>query len=177
MGLVGFPNAGKSSLLARVSAARPKIADYPFTTLTPFLGVVRVGEFQSFVMADIPGLIEGAHQGAGLGVHFLRHIERTSLLVHLLDLSNDTGRDPREDYQKITQELSLYEPGLNSKPQVVAGNKIDLKEAKAKVPELTEHFQELGLPFFPISALTGEGVGSLLDYLWQALKERSLASA
>ena len=176
VGLVGFPNTGKSSLLARVSAARPKIADYPFSTLTPLLGVVRLGEGQSFVMADIPGLIEGAHRGAGLGTHFLRHIERASLLVHLLDLSDNPGRNPAEDYHKLSQELSLYNPKVIEKPQVVAGNKIDLKEAQAKVPGLKDYFQALGLPFFPISALTGEGVGGLLHYLGQELKERALTA-
>lgn len=172
VGIIGFPNAGKSSLLARVSAARPRVAPYPFTTLVPMLGVVRVGEGESFVMADIPGLIEGAHRGAGLGVQFLRHIERTRFLVHLLDLDGVTGRDPRSDYHQLNQELGLYSQELATRPQVVAANKIDLPEAREKAARLRESFSSLGLPFFAISALTGEGVKELMDGVWLLLKAR-----
>src|SRR5215831_10432729 len=125
VGLVGFPNAGKSTLISRISAARPKIADYPFTTLTPNLGVVRLGDDRSFVVADVPGLIEGAHRGLGLGHQFLRHLERTKVLVHLVDVSGSTGRDPVDDLDILRRELELFRPELASKPQLVAANKID----------------------------------------------------
>src|SRR5438105_6273187 len=125
VGLVGFPNAGKSTLVARISAARPKIADYPFTTLTPNLGVVRLGEDRSFVVADVPGLIEGAHRGLGLGHRFLRHLERTKVLVHLVDVSSSTGRSPADDLDTLRRELELFAPSLAAKPQIVAANKID----------------------------------------------------
>src|SRR3989442_15327787 len=125
VGLVGFPNAGKSTLIARISAARPKIADYPFTTLTPNLGVVRLSGDRSFVVADVPGLIEGAHRGLGLGHHFLRHLERTRVLVHLVDVSEASGRDAASDLDTVRRELELFQPTLAAKPQLVAANKID----------------------------------------------------
>ena len=170
IGLVGFPNAGKSSLLAKISAARPKIAPYPFTTLTPVLGYVRVGELESFIMADIPGLIEGAHRGTGLGIQFLKHLERTRLLVHILDLSEPEGTNPGQRYEQLNQELGLYHPGLLAKPQLVAGNKIDLLPDQAVIERWVKFFQARSVPFFPISALTGAGTKELIGHLWKALK-------
>lgn len=160
VGLIGFPNAGKSSLLTKISAARPKVADYPFTTLEPNLGVVD-HKAESFVAVDIPGLIEGAHKGVGLGHQFLRHIERTRLLVHLVDLSGLSGRDPYQDYLQINEELKLYNPELANKEQIVAANKIDLPESR----EVWENFksQISDRTVIPISAATGEGVNQLLD--------------
>lgn len=162
VGLVGYPNVGKSTLLAKVSAARPKIADYPFTTLSPNLGVVRLAPEKSFVMADIPGLIEGAHQGVGLGDEFLRHIERTKLLIHIIDASGIEGRDPIRDYHVINRELKLYNPRLAKLPQLIALNKIDLSQARENLPKLLEFFEREGKKAFPISALTGEGVWQLM---------------
>ncbi len=164
VGLVGKPNAGKSTLLSRVSAARPKIADYPFTTLTPNLGVVEV-DGRTFVMADIPGLIEGAHAGAGLGLQFLRHVERTRLLVHLLD---GASPDPAGDYAAINRELALYSAKLASKPQIVVLNKLDLPEARARWAPLR---RELGEEVLGISAATGEGVSGLLRVIMERLEE------
>jgi len=159
-GLVGFPNAGKSTLISRVSAARPQIADYPFTTLNPHLGVVRVETGYSFVLADIPGLIAGAHQGVGLGHRFLRHIERTRLIIYVLDVSGTEGRDPREDLRILKEELTLYDPALTSRPQIIAANKIDLPDAAQNLTGLKE---TLGNQYeiFPVSALTGEGLKAL----------------
>ncbi len=164
VGLVGFPNVGKSTLIARISAARPKIADYPFTTLEPNLGVVAVGEepkLISFVVADIPGLIEGAHAGAGLGTQFLRHIERTRLLVHLVDVSGASGRpDPVKDFQVIMNELTSYGAGLEGKPMIVVASKIDAAE-KDKLARLKRYCKQQKLELYPISAVTGEGVEKL----------------
>lgn len=160
VGLIGFPNAGKSTLLSRISAARPKVADYPFTTLIPNLGVVNV-KGQSFVAVDIPGLIEGAHRGAGLGDQFLRHIERTRLLVHLVDVSGVSGRDPYRDYLQINEELRLFNPELATRIQIVAANKIDLPESKAILETFMARMGNC--PVIPISAATGEGVSDLLD--------------
>jgi GTPase len=164
VGLVGFPNAGKSTLISRISAARPKIADYPFTTLQPNLGVVVVGdqpdEF-SFVVADIPGLIEGASEGAGLGMQFLRHIERTRLLAHLVDVSDASGRpDPSKDYEVITKELASFGAGLDSKPTIVVASKIDAAN-KDKLAKLKRYCKRKKLELFAISAVTGEGVEEL----------------
>ncbi len=163
-GLVGFPNAGKSTLISRISAARPKIADYPFTTLQPNLGVVVVGEAPhetSFVVADIPGLIEGASQGAGLGTQFLRHIERTRLLVHLVDVSDASGRpNPVEDYEVITRELASFGSGLDAKPTIVVASKIDAAN-KDKMAKLKRYCKRKKLDLFPISAVTGEGIDEL----------------
>ncbi len=166
VGLIGFPNAGKSSLLTKISAARPKVANYPFTTLEPNLGVVDY-KAESFVAVDIPGLIEGAHQGVGLGHQFLRHIERTRLLVHLVDLSGQSGRDPYQDYVQINEELRLYNPELISKEQIVAANKIDLPESR----KTWEKFQlQIGDRIvIPISVATGEGINQLLDTVIQKL--------
>ncbi|HLL49287.1 MAG TPA: GTPase ObgE, partial [Thermomicrobiales bacterium] len=166
VGLVGLPNAGKSTLLAAASAARPKIADYPFTTLEPILGVVRVGgsDGQIFVMADIPGLIGGAAQGVGLGLEFLRHVRRTRVLVHVLDASGGLEtRDPLQDFETVNAELEAYEEDLLTKPMLVALNKIDIPEAQDKLEALTNTLQDRGYPVFPISAATGEGVQTLLQ--------------
>jgi len=164
VGLVGFPNAGKSTLISRISAARPKIADYPFTTLQPNLGVVVVGEAPddfSFVVADIPGLIEGASEGAGLGMQFLRHIERTRLLAHLVDVSDASGRpDPAEDYEVITKELASFGAGLDSKPTIVVASKIDIAD-KDKLAKFKRYCKRKKLELFAISAVTGEGVEEL----------------
>ncbi|MDT8902244.1 GTPase ObgE [Anaeroselena agilis] len=163
VGLVGYPSVGKSSLLARVSAAKPEIAAYHFTTLTPVLGVVSVREGQSFVLADIPGLIEGAHEGKGLGHDFLRHIERTRIIIHVLDVSGQEGRDPIDDYHKINDELKLYSERLASRPQIVAANKMDLPDARENYPRVAEHIAAEGREIFPVSAATGDGLPALLD--------------
>jgi GTP-binding protein len=176
VGLVGFPNAGKSTLIARISAARPKIADYPFTTLTPNLGVVGLSGDRSFVVADVPGLIEGAHRGLGLGHQFLRHLERTKVLVHMVDISSDTGRNPAADLDTVRQELELYRPELAAKPQLVAANKIDAMDNEDGVKELAARARKLRLPFYRISAVTGEGVPKLLEGMWQRLAKRESAA-
>jgi len=167
VGLVGFPNAGKSTLISRISAAKPKIADYPFTTLEPNLGVVLVGD-RTFVVADIPGLIEGAHQGAGLGIQFLRHVERTRLLVHLVDVSDFTGRDPAQDFDVILRELESFSPAMAGKPMFVVASKIDACQDRERLEAVRRVAEERGLPFFAISAVTGEG----LDGLMYAMAER-----
>jgi GTP-binding protein len=171
VGLVGFPNAGKSTLIARVSAARPKIADYPFTTLTPNLGVVGLSDDRSFVVADVPGLIEGAHRGQGLGHQFLRHLERTKVLVHLVDVSGATGRNPLDDLETLRRELQLFDATLAAKPQIVAANKIDAADPSDddSITALGRRAGELGFPFFRISAVTGTGVPELLEAMWQRL--------
>jgi GTP-binding protein len=170
VGLVGFPNVGKSTLISRVSAAKPVIADYPFTTLTPHLGVVDVSEFRSFVMADIPGLIKGAHLGHGLGIEFLRHIERTKILAHLIDVSPYTGRGPDDDYQTIIKELEAFNPELLKRPQVLVANKIDLlgedDEDLEKVKALAE---AKGHAFYAISAKLGTGMKELIYGLAEKL--------
>jgi GTP-binding protein len=174
VGLVGFPNAGKSTLIARISSARPKIADYPFTTLTPNLGVVRLSDDRSFVVADVPGLIEGAHRGHGLGTRFLAHLERTKVLVHLIDVSPGTGRDPVEDFEIIRRELDAF-PGagddtpvrLAAKPQLAAANKIDAVDDWTRVERLAAHLRARDIPFFPVSAVTGEGVPALVEGMWR----------
>lgn len=161
VGLVGFPNAGKSTLISRISAAKPKIADYPFTTLVPNLGMVRLPDGDSFVVADIPGLIEGAHQGAGLGHEFLRHIERTSVLIHLVDTAGSEGRDPVQDFYTINRELAAYNPKLAERPQLVAANKMDVYGAADNLARLKAELQSK-YELFSISAVTGEGVQPLL---------------
>lgn len=162
VGIIGFPNAGKSTLISRISAARPKIADYPFTTLVPNLGVVSYGDGKTFVIADIPGIIEGAHEGAGLGIQFLRHVERTKILIHLLDLSPATGRDPIEDYETLNRELAAYSPELSKKPQIVAPNKIDITEAREKLQEVKKYFDKKRITIYPVSSATGEGLKELV---------------
>ena len=172
VGIIGFPNAGKSTLISKISAARPKIADYPFTTLVPQLGIVSFGEHSSFVIADIPGIIEGAHEGAGLGLKFLRHVERTSLLLHLLDLSAPPPRDPIADYETLNRELALFDSALSRKPQVVGLNKTDMPEAREKLARVQRYFGKLGREAFPISALNGEGLRRLLGALVGGLPKR-----
>lgn len=165
VGLIGLPNAGKSTLISVISSARPKIADYPFTTLTPNLGVVKLKDFRSFVVADIPGLIEGAHKGAGLGFQFLRHVERTSLLLHLVDASDMPDSDPAEDLKKINKELELYSSNLLKKTQAVVGTKTDIAIDKKRLRKLAGYCKSKNIDFFPVSAVTGKGIKELLLYL------------
>jgi GTP-binding protein len=160
-GLVGFPNAGKSTLISRLSAAKPKIADYPFTTLEPNLGVVDLGEGRSFVLADIPGLIEGAHLGHGLGIQFLRHIERTRLLVHLVDVSELTGRDPEDDFRIVMDELANFSEDLVAKPMILCASKCDAAQDPGRIESLRGLAEDQGLPFFEISAVTGQNIEAL----------------
>jgi GTP-binding protein len=160
VGLVGFPNAGKSTLISRISAAHPKIADYPFTTLEPNLGVVSVDD-RSFVVADIPGLIEGAHLGHGLGTQFLRHIERTRLLVHLVDVSETSGRDPVEDFRVVMEELASFREELARKPMFVVASKIDVAQDRERLSRLKSLATAKGLPFYEISSVTGQGIEGL----------------
>ena len=160
VGLVGYPNAGKSTLISRISAARPKIADYPFTTLEPNLGVVQLPDYRSFVVADIPGIIEGAHEGRGLGIQFLRHIERTKLLAHLVDMS-ETGRDPVHDFETLMTELESFDEGLARRPMFLVASKMDAAQDPAKVEQLRELAAQRDLPFFEISSVTGQGIEEL----------------
>ena len=169
VGLVGFPNAGKSTLISRISAARPKIADYPFTTLTPNLGVVGLSDDRSFVVADVPGLIEGAHRGQGLGHQFLRHLDRTKVLIHLVDVSSASGRDPVSDMDIIRRELELFAPSLAGKPQLIAANKIDALDEEERAAAVEQRAHALGLPFFRISGVTGAGLPDLLEAAWREL--------
>lgn len=162
VGLVGFPNAGKSTLISVISAARPKIADYPFTTLEPNLGVVDMGDYKTFVVADIPGLIEGASEGAGLGDRFLRHVERTKLMLHLVDVSSFSGRDPVSDYEIINRELAAYNEDLAARPQIVVATKIDVIDDPERLEDLRKRAVKDGKPFFAISSATREGVDQLL---------------
>ncbi|MFC1590215.1 GTPase ObgE [Candidatus Omnitrophota bacterium] len=169
VGLVGYPNAGKSTLISKISRARPKIANYPFTTKEPVLGVVKLYDGAHFVVADIPGLIDGAHAGRGLGDKFLRHIERTKLLVHMVDISALEGRPPYDDYKRLNRELRLYSPALGKKPQIVALNKIDMESAGENVTAFRKHLRR---KVYPISALTGEGLKGLLDAILKKLKSQ-----
>jgi GTP-binding protein len=171
VGLVGFPNAGKSTFISTVSAAHPKIADYPFTTLEPHLGVVDLGDFRTFVIADIPGLIEGAHEGHGLGDRFLRHIERTKLLLHLVDVSSISGREAVSDYEVINHELAAYDPQLASRAQFVVATKIDALDDPERLEKLRERAAADDRPFFAISAVTGAGVRELLTALARELDQ------
>lgn len=170
VGLVGFPNVGKSTLISVVSAAKPKIANYHFTTLTPVLGVVRLDEERSFVMADIPGLIEGASEGIGLGHEFLRHVERCRLILHVLDVSGIEGRDPIDDFEKINRELENFSESLAECPQIVVANKSDMA-TEEQIEALREYIEGLGLQFFTISAATTQGTGALMDAVGQKLSE------
>lgn len=171
VGLVGFPNAGKSTLISRISAAKPVIADYPFTTLIPNLGVVDYDEYRSFVVADIPGLIEGAHLGQGLGIRFLRHIERTKVLVHLVDISPYTQRDPVEDYRAVIRELEAFDPRLTERPQILVANKTDLLgEDTRRLKKLESLAGREGLPFFPVSAMKRIGTKELVRAMARELK-------
>jgi GTP-binding protein len=169
VGLVGFPNAGKSTLISRISAARPKIADYPFTTLAPNLGVVSLSDDRSFVVADVPGLIKGAHEGHGLGDRFLRHVQRSKVLVHLVDVSGASGRDPVEDFDTIQEELRRFDAALAAKPQIVAANKVDALDDPSRLVALSRHVASIGLPMFSISAVTGEGLPDLVEAMWRAI--------
>ena len=177
VGIVGFPNAGKSTIISRISAAKPKIADYPFTTLTPNLGVVGLSGDRSFVAADVPGLIEGAHEGHGLGHRFLSHLERTRVLIHVVDVSSASGREPVADFDTITRELQMF-PGrdaagerLQDKPVVAAANKIDALDDPSRLERLRAHLQRAGIPLYPVSAATGEGLPLLLEAVWKKLVE------
>jgi GTPase len=161
VGLIGFPNVGKSTIISNVSAAKPKIANYHFTTLVPNLGVVRVAEGKSYVMADIPGIIEGAHEGLGLGHEFLRHTERTQILIHVLDISGSEGRNPLEDFEIINRELALYNPKLAQRKQIIAANKMDIPGAEENLKRLQEKLGE-GYEIFPVSAATSEGLQNLV---------------
>jgi GTP-binding protein len=183
VGLVGFPNAGKSTLIARISAARPKIADYPFTTLVPNLGVVGLSGDRTFVVADVPGLIEGAHAGHGLGHRFLSHLERTKVLVHVVDVSSAGGRDPVHDFDVITRELELF-PGrdrsgerLADKPVLAAANKLDVLDDPERLERLRRHLERLGVPMFAVSAVTGDGIGPLLEAAWRTVASRRASEA
>jgi GTP-binding protein len=165
VGLIGIPNAGKSTLIASVSAAKPKIADYPFTTLVPNLGVVKYKEFSSFVIADIPGLIEGASQGTGLGFQFLRHVERTSVLLHLVDISEMAEGDPVTNLEKINNELMLFSSEIMDKPMAVAGTKLDIKGNGERLDRLADYCKDKHYDFFPICSVTGVGIHELVQYL------------
>jgi len=171
VGVIGFPNAGKSTLVSRVSAAKPKIADYPFTTLEPTLGIVRVDDERTFVIADLPGLIPGAAEGRGLGHQFLRHTERTRLLLHMLDLDPQTARDPVDDLDLTNRELGAYSPALAARPQIVVANKADLPETQARREAIERHCAAHGLPFHVISAVTGAGLVGLLKSVAKKLEE------
>jgi GTP-binding protein len=172
VGLVGFPNAGKSTLISRISAARPRVADYPFTTLEPHLGVVSLDDQRTFVVADIPGLIEGAHDGHGLGIRFLRHIERTRLLAHLVDVSEASGRDPVHDFEVVLEELASFSEDLAAKPMIVVATKLDAAQDPARIESLRELAAGRGLPFYEISSVTGQG----LMELKRAMGERAIAT-
>ncbi len=171
VGIIGLPNAGKSTLISCVSAARPKIADYPYTTLSPNLGVISYRRYKSFVMADIPGLIEGAHEGKGLGFQFLRHVERTSILLHIVDISDGATAASVETLEAVNKELFLYSRLLLEKPQVVAGTKIDAMTNDDKLRIFSTYCKEKGLKFFPISAVTGSGVKELMQYLGEKVEK------
>lgn len=171
VGLIGFPSVGKSSLIRKVSGARPEVAAYHFTTLSPSLGVVNLDETRSFVMADIPGLIEGASQGVGLGHEFLRHVERSRVLIHVLDIAGSEGRDPLSDFEIINNELEIYSPALAQKKQIVAGNKIDLITNQTELEQIKQQIESKGYSFFPICTLTGEGIKPLLEKAWSILQE------
>lgn len=166
VGLLGYPSVGKSSIIRKVSSAKPEVAAYHFTTLTPVLGVVSVDDGKSFVMADIPGLIEGASEGVGLGHNFLRHVERSNILIHVLDVSGIEGRDPIEDFHKINEELKKYSEKLSKKPQLIALNKIDLVEDVATIDRVRSYFEENGYEVFAVNALTGEGLSDLVHRAW-----------
>ncbi len=171
IGLIGLPNAGKSTLISTLTSAKPKIAEYPFTTLRPVLGVVKREDFKSFVIADIPGLIEGAHKGAGLGFQFLRHVERTTRLLHLVDISEMGEGDPVENYEKINRELELYSPELIGKPQTVVGTKSDVVGNGERLDRLESYCKNNKRDFFTVSAATGTGIRRLLSYISVKMEE------
>jgi GTPase len=169
VGLVGFPNAGKSTLISRLSAARPKIADYPFTTLEPHLGVVALDPDRTFVMADIPGLIEGAHLGKGLGIRFLKHVERTRLLLHLIDVAEPAARDPVQDYHVLLAELESFSPTMATKPMLLVASKVDAKGDGERLVALRKFAGQQGKPLYEISGVTGEGLEELKQAAWEKL--------
>jgi GTP-binding protein len=171
VGLVGFPNVGKSTLISRVSAARPRIADYPFTTLEPHLGVVGLDLERSFVMADIPGLIEGAHAGRGLGIRFLKHIERTRLLVHLIDVAEQSDRDPIADYHVILSELASFSPEVAAKPMLLIASRVDAAGQGQRLERLRQFARGRGEPLYEISAVTGQGIEDLKRAIWERLEQ------
>ncbi|WP_018247838.1 GTPase ObgE [Orenia marismortui] len=171
VGLVGYPSVGKSTIISKVSAAKPKIGAYHFTTLKPNLGVVKVGNYSSFVMADIPGLIEGAHSGVGLGDDFLRHIERTRVIIHVLDISGMEGRDPLDDFRRINDELRKFNEKLMERPQIIAANKMDLPQAEENLENLKEVLEKEGYEVYPISAVTGQGIDELIQRTDVLVKE------
>ncbi len=177
VGFIGLPNAGKSTLISRISAARPKIGDYPFTTLQPNLGVVDLGQYRTLIVADIPGLIEGAHSGQGLGTKFLRHVERTRVLIHLLDAAEAAGRDPLHDLQVINAELSAFSADLGAKRQVVVVNKIDALQDEDRLGALQAHCAASGTPLHRISAVSGEGVRDLLEAIWALVEKAGAETA
>lgn len=166
VGIIGYPNVGKSSLISRISNAKPKIASYPFTTKTPVLGLVRLDEERSFVVCDIPGLIEGAHSGKGLGDEFLRHVERTRLLIHVIDMAGVDKRDPVQDYKTINKEIGLYNPELKKRPQIIAANKMDLPDASRNLSIFKKKVKK---DVYPISCVTGEGIKNLLEAVYKKL--------
>ena len=176
VGLIGYPNVGKSTILSLLSAAKPKIANYHFTTLKPNLGVVRIGDEKSFVLADIPGLIEGASEGVGLGHDFLKHIERTSVLVHVLDVSGSEDRDPIEDFYKINQELQDYNEKLATKAQIIAANKMDIPTSVEQLEKLRSEFEPKGYTIYPVSAATGEGINQLKYGIWELLSNTEIVN-
>ncbi len=175
VGLAGFPNVGKSTLIRKVSAAKPKVADYPFTTLTPNLGVVRLDEDRSFVVADIPGIIEGAAGGAGLGLRFLRHIERTKVLCHMVTLDAYAGREPEKDYDALNRELGKYSEKLAARTQIVVLNKVDLQDVRGSLGRTKKEFEAKGIELHVISALTGLGVDALMELMWKELQSAAEA--
>jgi GTPase len=171
VGLIGFPNAGKSTLISTISAAKPKIADYPFTTLEPHLGVVDIGEFRTYVVADIPGLIEGAHKGAGLGDRFLRHVERTKLLLHLVDVSSLAGRETVDDYETINREIRAYDSRMAARPQIVVATKIDALDEPQRLESLKRRAESDGRAFYAISSATGQGIKELVNAVARTLDD------
>ena len=174
VGIIGLPNVGKSTFISKVSAAKPKIADYPFTTLVPHLGVVRYGNFETFVIADIPGLIKGAHEGMGMGTRFLRHIERTSVLLHILDISHESHSDAWQDFETVNRELTLFRPSLREKPQVVAINKFDLPLTRERVKKEIDIFERNGVKVLTFSAITGEGIDSVINEITRKLHKNEV---
>ena len=175
-GIVGFPNVGKSTLIAAISRARPKVADYPFTTLVPNLGMVGRGEKRSFVVADIPGIIKGAAEGAGLGHRFLKHVERTRVLLHLVSVDPTPGRAPLSDHDTLVRELERFDPALASRPSLIAMSKLDLPDVRAALPEFREAMRARGIDVLAFSAATGQGVSELLDALERLLAEHPVAA-
>ena len=174
VGIIGLPNVGKSTFISKVSAAKPKIADYPFTTLVPHLGVVRYGNMESFVIADIPGLIEGAHEGMGMGTRFLRHIERTSVLLHILDISNEPNSNAWQNFETVNRELALFSPTLTEKTQIVAIGKTDLTPTKERYKKEIDIFREKGIKVFAFSAVTGEGINTVIQEIIKKLNMKKV---